>query len=70
MQHCSFSLNNGCANTKIHNFFKTGELPGADNFCASEVGAFGVVLKDLMSLLPPADSNDVTLSNPRPEQIG
>jgi len=55
MQHCSFVANNSCANAKIYNFFKTGQLPGRDNFCSAEVGAFGVTLKDLTSLLPSAN---------------
>ena len=60
MQHCSFILKNSCANKKIHDFFQNGEMPGSDNFCASETGPFGVTLKDLEGFLPAANSSTET----------
>jgi hypothetical protein len=39
-QHTSQAAQNSCANAKIGAFFQTGVLPGNDNYCSQEAGAF------------------------------
>jgi hypothetical protein len=45
-QHTSQAAQNSCANAKIGAFFQTGVLPGNDNYCSQEAGAFGVTLPE------------------------
>jgi hypothetical protein len=45
-QHTSQAAQNSCANAKIWAFFQTGVLPGNDNYCSQEAGAFGVTLPE------------------------
>ncbi|KUJ07981.1 alpha/beta-hydrolase [Mollisia scopiformis] len=42
--HTSPITKNTCAFQKIGNYFKTGELPGNDNFCKLEVGPWNVTI--------------------------